>query len=160
MRQVLRTASIAAVFYIGLLRIAAADELFGVERSICPVQALTCPEALLRRCCDIYCPKPLPCLTRICHGCGKDDYCGKPRPCVPCFRGCCPTDCYCRKPCPDLCRPLAADYFICDAGSVGSAESGAYGSSAALSTAASDVADRHAKRKVFSPVSPQPGKSN
>ncbi len=124
MKHVLLTASLAVAHCMGLIGVAAAEESLGVERSISPMQALTCPSALLRGCRDIYCPKPLPCISRFCHGCGKDDYCGKPIPCVPCYRGCCRPECYFRKPGPDLCRPLAAEYYTCEAGTAGCRESG------------------------------------
>jgi hypothetical protein len=110
-------AILAATVCLGIVGVASADEPTGVASSFNPLRSLTCPEALLRGCCDNYCPKPLPCVNYICCICGPDDYCGKPCPCVRCFWGCCP-DCYCRKPCPDLCRPLAADYFTCAGSSV------------------------------------------
>ena len=56
------------------------------------------PDCITLRCCDDYCPKPLPCVRGVsCFGC--DDYCPKPLPraCgVNCF--CC--DDYCPKPLP------------------------------------------------------------
>ena len=106
--------AIVAYFASDLSAIAALNEPAAVERRIYPLQAMTCPDALLRGCCDDLLPKAacraLP--ASVVHAV-EDDYCRKPCPCVPCFRGCCTTDCYCRKPCPDLCRPLAADYFTC-----------------------------------------------
>jgi hypothetical protein len=95
----------------------AADEPGDIQRALYPVHALTCPQYLLRGCCCNYCPKPLPCLHCFGHCCGPDDYCAKPYPCIWCYRGSCCGDCYCCKPCPDLCRPLAADYFTCAMGS-------------------------------------------
>jgi hypothetical protein len=154
MRQVLRTAFIVVALCSGLLRIATAEEPLGVERSIYPVRALSCPDALLRGCCDIYCPKPLPCLTCICHGCCKDDYCDKPSPCVPCYRGCSVPDCYNRKPCPVLCRPLAADYFTCAVGSAGCADLGAHSANSTLPARHNEVANRRAKRSEIGSVSP------
>jgi hypothetical protein len=98
---------------LGLTLVATANESDVVARSLYPSQAWTCPEALLRGCCDTYCPKPQPCISCFCRTCGVDVYCCKPCPCVPIYRACCGPDCFCRKPCPDLCRPLAADYFSC-----------------------------------------------
>jgi hypothetical protein len=80
--------------------------------SLLPSGLLTCPDVLLRSCCNNYCPKPLPCSGAHFFGCGEC-YCGKPCPSPKCFpndRSC--MD-YCRKPCPDLCRPLSADFFQC-----------------------------------------------
>jgi hypothetical protein len=73
---------------------------------------LVCPDALLRRCCDIYCPKPSPCIPCFRPGCGVC-YCSKPCPCITRYCPSCTDYCYCRKPCPDLCRPLDAHFFTC-----------------------------------------------
>jgi hypothetical protein len=70
------------------------------------------PRALLRFCCDTYCPKPLPWIRPYCGGCG-DIYCGKPCPYVSSYGRACTCDSYCSKPCPDLCTPLSAHYFTC-----------------------------------------------
>jgi hypothetical protein len=77
--------------------------------------SFVCPDVLLRSCCCIYCPKPMPCIPCPCCCC-PDDYCCKPCPCIACYRGgVCST--YCGKPCPPFCRPIAADYYTCEAGS-------------------------------------------
>lgn len=102
-----------AIAFCNVIGFAAAEESDNVPRSIYPVNALTCPNSLLRACCDIYCPKPLPCIKPFCRGCRKDDYCSKPCPRIECYCRTCSSNCYCGKPCPDLCRPIAADYFVC-----------------------------------------------
>jgi hypothetical protein len=112
---------------IGAAASAAAEEPASVERPLHPVQALTCPECLLRGCCDTHYPKPLPCLHCLGHWCGPDDYCSKPCPSIWCYHRFCRTDSYCRKPCPALCRPIAGDYFTCAEGSAACAESAAQG---------------------------------
>ena len=157
MRQVFLIASLAAILSIGLVRLSPADEPSKVAPATLPVQALICPDALLRGCCDSYCPKPLPCITCFCRSCGTDDYCKKPCPWVPCFRGCCTGDCYCCKPCPDLCRPLAADYFTCAQRSAACAESGAFAPFSAQSAVNSDVANGPLIRAEVSPISATPG---
>jgi hypothetical protein len=81
-----------------------------------PLQAWTCPTALLGGCCDDYCSKPLPCARDLCFGCGADDYCMKPFPCIECFPGCRVADCYCSKPYPEMCRPLSPHFFSCASG--------------------------------------------
>jgi hypothetical protein len=73
MRVILLIASLAATFCVGLFRMASADEPTGVAPTIYPLPALTCPDALLRGCCDAYCPKPLPCIRGLCLGRGPDD---------------------------------------------------------------------------------------
>ncbi len=98
----------------------AADHSDEVASSLYPVHALTCPDALLRGCCGNYCPKPTPCIYCLCHGCGPDHYCRKPCPTIRCFQHGCGVG-YCAKPCPDLCRPLAGDFFICVPGCCGGA---------------------------------------
>jgi hypothetical protein len=92
-----------------------AEEPQVAPRSLYPLNSLVCPNAILRGCCCVYCPKPVPCVRYLCCCC-PNDYCSKPLPCLPCYLGGC-CDCYCRKPCPCLCRPIATDYFSCDAGS-------------------------------------------
>jgi hypothetical protein len=81
-------------------------------QSVYPHQAMVGPDKLLRACCDFYCPKPQPCIPFYTSGCGVP-YCPKPLPCIPCFTSGCSADCYCRKPCPDLCLPIAADFYHC-----------------------------------------------
>ena len=57
------------------------------------------PDCIKKTCCDDYCPKPIPCVPRICcFGC--DDYMYKCEPCVKrmCCFGC---DDYCPK-----CEPV------------------------------------------------------
>jgi hypothetical protein len=105
--------SLAAVVLL-LSSTVIADEPCTTSASIFSKCSLVCPDALLRGCCCIYCPKPLPCVPCLCCCC-PDDYCCKPCPCIPCYHGgvC---DCYCPKPCPDLCRPIAANFYTCDAG--------------------------------------------
>ena len=39
------------------------------------------PDCIKKVCCDDYCPKPMPCVKRVCKF-GCDDYCPKPEPCV------------------------------------------------------------------------------
>jgi hypothetical protein len=156
MRQVILTASLAATLCIGLVRLAPADDPASIAPADLPLRALICPDALLRGCCDTYCPKPLPCITRFRRGCGTDDYCKKPCPWVSCIHGCC-ADCYCCKPCPDLCRPMAADYFTCAERSAACAKSGAFASKSAQSAAFSEVANSRIERAEVSPVSATPG---
>jgi hypothetical protein len=98
---------------LGVADRSSAQQPAAVGPNIYPYQALTCPTALLQSCCDNYCRKPLPCITDFCTARLPDDYCAKPCPCVPCYPGYCNADCYSRKPWPDLCRPLAADYYTC-----------------------------------------------
>ena len=117
-------ALLVAPLCLGIVRNARSDNTADVAPANFPLlQSLTCPELLLRGCCDNYCPKPQPYITCFCHRCGTDDYCRKPYPCIVRFCGGCP-DCYTRKPYPDLCRPLASDYFTCAAGNAECAESG------------------------------------
>lgn len=111
MRKSFFRALLAAMWFVGLLPLAPAEEPKG-EWSAASSSFLTCPETLLKGCFDPYCSKPLPRIDCLRRGCGQDDYCGKPGPCIPCLRGCCPG-CYGRKPCPDLCRPLSAQYYHC-----------------------------------------------
>ena len=116
----------AAALLMGLLCIAAVGDSYASDASnatgrIYPLWMLTCPEALLRGCCDTYCPKPQPRVPAFCRGCGCDTYCPKLCPLVPHYCGGC-GDRYCAKPCPELCRPIAADYFSCAAGSAGCVE--------------------------------------
>jgi hypothetical protein len=120
MRQI-AIALISAQLYLGLARIASCDEPASGAPTILPLQSLTCPEALIKGCCDTYCPKPQPCITCYCPTYGANCYCRKPCPCVTCFRAVCGL-CYCPKPCPNLCRPLAADFFTCAEGRPGCAQ--------------------------------------
>jgi hypothetical protein len=113
MTKLARLSVVVVGVYFGLTLAATASESDGAARSLYPSQALTCPEALLRGCCDAYCSKPQPCVSCFCRTCGVNGYCCKPCPCVPIYRTCCGPDCYCRKPFPDLCRPLWADYITC-----------------------------------------------
>ena len=159
MRQVILTASFAAAMSIGLVRLALADEPASVAPATLPLQALTCPGVLLRGCCDIYCPKPLPCFACYCRDCGTDDYCEKPCPWVPCFRGCGTGYCYCCKPCPDLCRPLAADYFTCAQRSAACACSGELAPSSAQPAVQTEIANRRIERAEVFPNSATPGQS-
>jgi hypothetical protein len=119
MKKMARLPFVAVLVAVGFCGVTSADESGSLARSIYPLQALTCPEALLRGCCDKYCPKPQPCLPCFCHGCAKDDYCCKPCPCILNYHGGCAADCYCRKPCPELCRPLFSDYSTCAGYGVG-----------------------------------------
>ncbi len=91
-----------------------AEEPYAATGPILRKCSLVCPDILLRGCCSIYCPKPMPYVPCVCCCC-PDDYCCKPCPCIPCYRGgvC---DCYCPKACPILCRPIVADYYTCEAG--------------------------------------------
>jgi hypothetical protein len=146
MKHALRSTPIAAIFAIALCGVAAAQEAAGVDRNVYPRQALTCPDALLRGCCDIYCPKPIPCVSCFSFGCGKDDYCRKPYPCIPCLNTWCTSGCYCKKPFPDLCRPLAADYFICAGWGTACGEPNASCAIAVPSDALSEVAEDHTNR--------------
>jgi hypothetical protein len=104
-----------------LVPAAAAEDAVDVPRSPYPLDALTCPDVLLRGCCNIYCSKPLPCIQPFCRSCCKDCYCDKPCPCIPVYCRGVSSYCYCCKPCPDLCRPIAADYFNCVERSAGCA---------------------------------------
>jgi len=113
MTKLARLSIVVVAVCLVLTPVATADESDGVARSLYPLQALTCPEPLLRGCCDKYCPKAQPCVHCFCHGCEKDVYCYKPCPCVPTYHGGCTAGGYCPKPCPDPCRPLFADYFTC-----------------------------------------------
>jgi hypothetical protein len=115
MRQVILTL-LATLLCVAMVRPAHSTEPASAAPAALPLQSLTCPDALLRRCCDCYCSKPQPSITCFCRGCCGFDYCRKPCPCVSCFHGGC-GECYCRKACPDLCRPLAADYFFICVGS-------------------------------------------
>jgi hypothetical protein len=105
--------AICAIAVCNVVDFASAQGSQGGPSSIYPANALTCPHSLLRACCDIYCPKPMPCIKAFCRGCRKDDYCSKPAPTIPCYCRTGTSYCYCPKPCPDLCRPIAADYFAC-----------------------------------------------
>ncbi len=156
MRQAILTAFLATIFNCGLTRIAPADEPTSVTPKTLPLRALTCPETLLRGCCDTYCPKPLPCVKCFYRDCGPDDYCEKPCPGALCFRGCCTADRYCCKPCPDLCRPLAADYFSCVQRSAACAESQACASNPSQFVAPSQVFNRRIERTEITPVSATP----
>jgi hypothetical protein len=98
-------------------RFAQSEERAGDPTRILPHASLVCPDALLRACCDDYCPKRPPCTYCYNRCCGCNDYCSKPCPCIPCYRAGCLCDCYCPKSCPDLCRPLVADFFTCTKGS-------------------------------------------
>jgi hypothetical protein len=124
MSPMVQRASIAVILCGLFVKFAAAQEA-AVPQSIYPLHALTCPDALLRGCCNIYCPKPTPCIKPFCHGCCKDCYCSKPFPCTPCYCRAGTSYCYCNKPCPDLCRPIASDYFTCVEKSAGCTPSGA-----------------------------------
>lgn len=64
------------------------------------------PDCICPRCCDDYCPKPLPCVPRVC-ALGCDDYCPK---CPPWVRRLCCFGCddYCPKCPPTIrCAPTA-----------------------------------------------------
>jgi hypothetical protein len=113
MRRATLQAVLAATASIGLARIAHAQDASHLATPFFPSHEMTCPQALLHGCCDNYCRKPMPCLHTFCVTPTGDTYCAKPCPCVPCFPSYCGCDCYCRKPFPDLCRPLAADFFVC-----------------------------------------------
>jgi hypothetical protein len=120
----MRRAAIAAMLIASMntvARFAQSEELADDLTSILPHTSLVCPDALLRACCDDYCPKRPPCIPCFNRCCGCDDYSGKPEPCIACYRGGC-LDCYCPKPCPNLCRPLVADYFTCAKGRAACAE--------------------------------------
>lgn len=121
--------AILLAFWIGPACCATADEPANVNRPSFPGSTLACPDALLRRCCDIYCPKPFPCLPCFHQGCGAYGFCTKPCPCVPGYCASCTTYGYCRKPCPDLCRPLDAHYFTCVNKRAACADSSAFGGS-------------------------------
>ena len=110
----MRAISISAVlgFWLLMAGPTLADELVEPKQAFYPFQTMVCPDALLRACCDLYCSKPQPCIPCFVNGCGVA-YCPKPLPCIPCYIGGCTADCYCPKPCPDLCRPIASDYFRC-----------------------------------------------
>lgn len=112
LRCLIRNSCTVIAFLIAA--IATAEEPRATTESLFSTRSLVCPDVLLRGCCCIYCPKPLPCVRCLCCCC-PDDYCCKPCPCVRCYQGgvC---DCYCPKPCPVLCRPIAADYYTCEAG--------------------------------------------
>lgn len=90
----------------------AAEQAQSTTLQLYPVNALTCPKALLRGCCVTYCPRPTPGIRCFCQACSPVTYCKKPCPLVPHYSGGCGIA-YCPKPCPDLCRPLAADAFAC-----------------------------------------------
>jgi hypothetical protein len=94
------------------VRFAPAEEPPRAASAIFPLHLMTYPESPFRGCCDYYCPKVRPCIAPRCFGCG-DCYCGKPRPGVACFSAGCGCIDYCRKPGPDLCRPIAADFYMC-----------------------------------------------
>lgn len=65
------------------------------------------------RCCDNYCPKPMPCIPCVPLGKCPDNYCRKPTPCIMSpVRGCCPDN-YCRKPLPYLCWPVDHCNYRC-----------------------------------------------
>jgi hypothetical protein len=142
MKQPKQFSILAVVLYFGFFHVATAGEPDRVARSLYPLQALTCPEHLLRGCCGHYCPKPLPYVPCFSYECGKDDYCCKPCPCVPLYHGDCSPDCYCRKPCPELCRPIAADYFTCAGWSAPCANPGACDSKTPLATTPAASAHR------------------
>jgi hypothetical protein len=105
------SALIALAACLALSRMAAGQA--SANQPLYPLGTLVCPDNLLRACCDLYCPKPLPCVCCHCFGRTNDCYCCKPQPCIDCFRGPYKADCYCPKPFPDLCRPIFADYFRC-----------------------------------------------
>jgi hypothetical protein len=132
----MKSASISAILiasWIGPACFATADESGGVNRPRFVGSMLVCPDELLRRCCDIYSPKPLPCVPCFHPGCGACGYCSKPCPCISGFCGSRTAYCYRRKPCPDLCRPLDAHYFTCVKKCNGCADSGAFDSAVGLS---------------------------
>jgi hypothetical protein len=114
MRQFSLSMAFALGLCFGVSRFGASDEPSPATWH--PLQAWSCPSALLSGCCDDYDAKPLPCPRDLCYGCRQDDYCMKPFPWIPCFPGCRLADCYCSKPCPELCRPLSPHFFSCDAG--------------------------------------------
>jgi hypothetical protein len=130
MSQSIQFASCVIAVCTVLVSFAAAQESDAVFPSIYPVNDLTCPNTLLRGCCPIYCPKPMPCIEAFCRGCRKDDYCSKPCSCIPCYCRTGTSYCYCGKPCPDLCRPIAADYFQCVKRCAGCADAHASGPNA------------------------------
>ena len=103
--------TVALIAYLTLARPTTAQEPVETQGSSYPFQNFVCPDELLRACCPIYCRKPQPCIPCFVNGCGVA-YCPKPLPCIPCFAGY-SADCYCPKPCPNLCRPIAADYYRC-----------------------------------------------
>lgn len=103
--------TVALVACLAVARATPAQEPLEAEGPSHPFQTLVCPDDLLRACCPIYCRKPQPCITCFANGCGVA-YCQKPLPCIPCFVGY-SADCYCPKPCPNLCRPIAANYYRC-----------------------------------------------
>jgi hypothetical protein len=113
MRRAAFLAFIAMAACVGMVHVAVGQQPNGGTTLFYPSQQLTSPEVLLHGCCDDYCRKPMPCLNDFCATPLGDVYCRKPCPCVPCFPSYCGHDCYCRKPYPDLCRPLAADFFTC-----------------------------------------------
>jgi hypothetical protein len=133
MRPVL-TVFFAAQLYVGLVDGAHCDQPASAAPPNFALHSLSCPEALLRGCCSVYCPKPQPYIRCFYRDCATGDYCRKSCPCVPCFSGCWP-DCYFRKPFPELCRPIAADYFRCAESSAPYDSSDACVSTAPLSTA-------------------------
>ena len=160
MKRVQLETILAMMLCVKFSQFVVAEEPAGVEQSLYPWHALVCPDALLRGCCDIYCPKPLPCKSCLCRGCGKVDYCGKPCPCVPCFRNHCTRDCYCRKQCPEPCRPLFCDYFTCPGWGAGCAKSASGGTKVALPAAQSEETCRETNGVGDISVSPASGQSN
>lgn len=112
MRLISATVLALAIVGCGTPPRLAAEHTSGTMPLLHSFQALTCPDTLLRGCCDAYFPKSMPCITNICCGSGPDAFCRKPCPFVSRFSGGC-GDAYCPKPCPDLCRPLFADLFVC-----------------------------------------------
>jgi hypothetical protein len=132
---------LALVACVALFRVAAAQAPGGADPHFFPLGTLVCPDNLLRACCDIYCPKPQPCVCCYCFGRTNDCYCCKPQPCIDCFRGPHRSDCYCPKPLPYLCRPIFADYFRCVPKSDGCVESCAPDSTADYSSAPAPTND-------------------
>lgn len=146
---------LAVALCIGLVRMACCDEPTAVAPGIYLLRDLTCPAPLLRGCCDNYCSKPLPGINYLCCICGPDDYCCKPLPCIPCFRGCCPDD-YCSKPCPDLCRPIAADFYSCNGWNAGCAVP--FSSNSVQSAVTSDVSNNRVDGAEVFPASATHGR--
>jgi hypothetical protein len=112
------------------------------EQPLCSTGALVWPSELLRACCNVYCPKPQPCIPCFSRGCGIG-YCPKPLPCVPCFAAGCSENCYCPKPCPDLCRPIGADDYRCAEARTDCATSRAYAADPTFAPAESYADDTH-----------------
>jgi hypothetical protein len=138
--------------------LATAQEPAAPPCSLYPLQKLVCPNDLLRACCDTYCRKPQPCIPCFCSGCGNC-YCSKPLPCIPCFDVGCTSHCYDEKPCPNLCQPIAADFYRCVSGRTGCTESDALGS-AEVCPSTQSQADKSDGSEIEHFSSPMPPPSN